>query len=183
MTTILRFMLRDGALLSSSIADDTGIPLDLTAANLPKALKDLNVAAVAAAASADKSVQEATQAAKDDADAKIKEAAEKSAEVLTKATEDANAAKAKAEDLKKQLEEGKAILAEHQKISDDLATRAEKAMAAGDLAALPEIIADAKTFGNAREKKKIIEEADALEKQADALEDKALELREKANKL
>jgi len=129
----------------------------------------------------------ALQAAKLDADAKIKDAADKAAEEITGVNEALAAsgkaladAKATADTLKDQLESGKAVLAEHQKISDDLANRAEKALAEGDLAALPEIIADAKTFGAAREKKKLLEEAKALEKQADDLEDKAAELKAKA---
>lgn len=69
-----------------------------------------------------------------------------------------------------------ADLAQNQAISDELATRAEAAMASGDLAALPAIIADAKLFGNAREKAKLqaeaaakITEAAALSAQAEAL--------------
>lgn len=103
--------------------------------------------------------------------------------INAEATAATDAAKAEVEDLKKQLEAGAATLAEHQKISDDLANRAEKAMAAGDLAALPEIIADAKTYGNAREKKKLLEEAAEFEKQCAELEAKAAELKKKADSI
>jgi len=91
-----------------------------------------------------------------------------------------DAAAAEVADLKAQLESGKSILEAHQKESDRLATQAEAAFAAGDVAALPGIIAEAKLFGTAREKKKLLEEAEKLKAECENLNAKARELEEKA---
>jgi len=62
--------------------------------------------------------------------------------------------------------------AEHQRIRDELAQPAGAALAAGDLAALRAIVADAQLFGAARGQAKLATEAAAKRAEADALEAK-----------
>ncbi len=93
------------------------------------------------------------------------------------ALKDSAVTKAMAYDaLAAEYEAGKAAFKEHQAISDGLAKRAEEALAKGDLAALPGIIADAKLFGVAREKAKLEAEAAATLAKAQELAAKAAAL-------